>query len=150
MTPMQRRLMSRPAATVVRSRYLPQVMDVISQLGDPDATRASLLDAISSLAPQEAQWWQYSASHNRFLLRLYSNDKNDYIIIGALFARQISGPTGWGKPTLELVTAMDDEFPSQTKWHVCDESAGFSLTCRQLYWGLNVGWNSDDESDWFR
>lgn len=45
-------------------------MGVNAQLRDVDATRATLLDAISSLAPTAAQWWQYSVSHGRFLLCL--------------------------------------------------------------------------------
>ena len=125
-------------------------MDVNAQFLAPDATRKQLIGSISALAPTAAQWWQYSVSHGRFLLRLYSSDHADYIIIGALFASHISGPTTWSAPKLELVTDIDAEFPSQTQWHVSDVPAGFSLTCTNLYWGINVGWNSDDESDWFR
>jgi len=125
-------------------------MDVISQMRGPVATRDSLLTAIAALNPTSAQWWQYAVSHGRFLLRIYSDSSSDYIIIGSLFAGNISGPTGWSNPRLDFEIGNAPDFPSESQWRVTDNAAGFSLTCRKLYWGLNVGWNSDDETDWFR
>jgi hypothetical protein len=89
---------------------MPQAMDVNAQFRDADATGKQLIDAISFLTPALSQWWQYSVSHGRFLLCLYSSMHTDNILIGALFASYISGFSYWGHPKLELITGVHEKF----------------------------------------
>jgi hypothetical protein len=122
-------------------------MTPIEQMRDPDATRDTLIEAISELRPQRAQWWIYNVSHMRFMLRLYRSSPSDYLMIATFWARQISGPTGWVRPKLTFDIETHSDHADGFCWLVRDSDARFSLECGKLYWGRNVGWN--DESDWF-
>jgi len=122
-------------------------MNPFAQIREPDKTRATLVKAISELNPNSAQWWEYSVSHRRFMLRLYRDGESGDITIGAFGAKNISGPTHWTDPCLsfEHIT-LPDSAQGTRQWTIIDEKGGFQLTCDCLFWGSNVPWN---DFSWF-
>ena len=122
-------------------------MTPVEQMRNPEATQDALVAAITELNPESAQWWVYNVSHSRFLLRLYRSAPSDYLMIATLWAREISGPTGWQHPKLTFDIQSHPDHTDGFCWMVRDADAGFSMECGNLYWGRNVGWNEED--GWF-
>ena len=122
-------------------------MTPIEQMRDPDATRESVVAAVSEFKPDCAQWWVYNVSHRRFMLRLYLSPPSDWLMIATFGVQQLSGTPHWNSPSLAFNVEPDPIRDGQMRWCVDDAAAGFSMTCSNLYWGRNVGWN--DESGWF-
>ncbi|APZ92712.1 hypothetical protein Fuma_02324 [Fuerstiella marisgermanici] len=122
-------------------------MTPVEQMRDPEATRQTLIGAIADLNPDSAQWWQYNVSHRQFLLRLFHSPTSDWLMIATFSVQHLCGTPHWNQPELQFTIEPDPRCADESRWVVTDANAGFEMTCRNLYWGRNVG--RSDESGWF-
>ena len=124
------------------------MMTPVEQMRNPAATLQALLEAIETLAPDSAQWWSFTVSHGRFLLRLYRSGAADDLIVAAIGASHIAGPTHWPTPALRFtINPENGSGTPQSPWLIADDNCGFTVHCSNLYWGMNVDWYNPES--WF-